>query len=471
MQTNVQSVDTDIIRKIIKNRLVGGTMQLHDSFRDVVHYINHRTPTAYGAVAFEEKGTPCAIDIQDILIKKTILNLIGEIQGDNNSSVKTTRILDDFIKDGETHLKTLQGGSAGKILLIRRDSTDELFIRKVAARIGVEGNGTPKLHAEIGFLRKLMESDQHAKLLSLYPRILDHSMEGEFITLDQEYIGDGKNVFTLLSENTITADKHHMFFDSLLDALISSGYSLGLRKVATETSFDQLEDYYLRRAEGRIRFLINCDDFEMDFPAESLAKLSQLVDKRSITINDRVYDHPLSIIDKIRANEALIEILRPRSEGFCAHGDMTLLNMVFDTANQAYRPIDNRGHFGAWDPLYDFGKLKFTLSGFGKIMNREFVLSQDMRGFTLAMTGDIQGMNELDRINEQFLSKVSSNAHFKVLAENEPYWKERILFAEAMHYLADIPHRLLLDQSPKHAVAAFLLGTIYINDLYDSLTA
>lgn len=458
-----------VIDQIIRNRFLGSEIELHHSYEPIVRFINYRTPTAYGRVNFIDAGDACEVSLDDGSFKEAVLRLLSEIQHDNNYNIRSRGELSDFIGENEELVRTLYGGSAGQILLLKNGDTNDLFVRKVAARFGVEGNGSPKLQAEIRFLLEINKRE-YKELTELYPKIINHSETDRFITLDQEYVGEGKNVFTMLSEHRITPSKHVQYFNSLLSSLIPNGYALDFRKIPEDESLEQLEDYYLRRAEGRIRFLQNCDDFDMDFPAAKTTTLPNLIQREKFKLNGVIYNNPFALFTKIKNNNQITDILRPRTESFCAHGDMTFLNMVFDTNNKSYRLIDNRGHIGNWDTLYDFGKLKFTLSGFGKVMLKEFDLSEETSGaFSLKLTGDKEGRKAINSLNESFFETIAMNPEFQKLIKDEPYWRERILFAEAIHYLADIPHRLLLDQSPKHAVGVFLLGTKYLNELYDSL--
>lgn len=460
----------EVVDRIIRNRFLGSEIELSSSYRQLVEYVNHRTPTAYGKVRFVESDDSCDIELDNPQTRDAVLALISDIQCTNNYNITLQGKLEDFIKDGESLVKILYGGSAGQILLIKDDASDEYFVRKVAARFGVEGNGTPKLEAEIRFLLEINRSPECKVLKGLFPHVIDHSYTERFITLDQEYVGEGKNVLTLLSQNIITPAEHVAYVDTLLSSLIPHGYALRSRLVPKTESLDHLEDYYLRRAEGRIRFFQNCEDFSMDFPANKLLSLPELVERRVFRINGIEYRSPLETISKIKADDSISDILRPRTESFCAHGDLTFLNMVFDDRSKAHKLIDNRGHIGNWDALYDFGKLKFTLSGFGQVMLRDFDLSEDSHGdFQLTMTGNARGKKALTELNNSFFDDISKNEAFAKLVKDELHWQERILFAEAIHYLSDIPHRLLLDQSPRNAVAVFLLGTAYLNDLYDAL--
>jgi hypothetical protein len=460
----------EIVSQIIRNRLLGSEFELHYSYEPIVQYVNHRTPTAYGSVRLVETGEVCTISLEDGSSKEAILKLISDIQGNNNYNIQSRAELEDFVRDNEELVKVLYGGSAGQILLIKNSTTGEHFVRKVAARFGVEGNGSPKLEAEIRFLIEIQNRQVCSELVKLYPRVIDHAETERFITLDQEYVGEGKNVFTLLSQHQITARDHVKYFNALLSTLIPHGYALDSRLVPKDESLEHLEDYYLRRSDGRVRFLQNCDDFAMDFPTAADTTLPELIKRKKFDVNGVTYKNPLEIIEQVKSDKTLADILRPRTESFCAHGDMTFLNMVFDNRAKAYRLIDNRGHIGNWDALYDFGKLKFTLSGFGHVMLDEFELSEDEnKAFTLTFTGNAQGMQAVRGLNDSFFDDIWGGKEFQRLVKDEPHWRERILFAEAIHCLSDIPHRLLLDQSPKHAVAVFLLGMEYLNKVYDTL--
>ncbi len=456
------------VDRIVRNRFLGSKIELNDSYKEIVEYVNRRTPTAYGEVKFISEGDVCNITLDDPRSRDALLTIISDVQRNNNYNVALQCQLEDFIRDGESLVRVLYGGSAGQILLLKRDASGELFVRKVAARFGVEGNGTPKLEAEINFLLEINRELACDKLKDLFPRVFGYSQGDKFITLDQEYVGKGRNVLTLLVRNGIAPEEHFEYIDTLLSSLIPHGYALKSRLVHKDESLEQLEDYYLRRAEGRIRFLQKCDDFQLDFPTTKLTSLPELIKRKDFRINGATYRNPLEIIASIRANGSLARILRPRTESFCAHGDLTFLNIVFDDEARAYKLIDNRGHIGNWDPLYDFGKLKFTLSGFGQIMLGDFALSEDASGaFCLDITGG--GKKALQDLNDSFFEDISKNEAFRELIKDEPYWRERILFAEAIHYLSDIPHRLLLDKSPKNAVGVFLLGTRHLNMLYEDL--
>ncbi|EDK72632.1 hypothetical protein TM7_0205 [candidate division TM7 genomosp. GTL1] len=76
-------------------------------------------------------------------------------------------------------------------------------------------------------------------------------------------MGEGKNVLTHLIDGSIPSKEHARYANDLLSSLIPHGYALEADTVPEDRSLEQLEDYYLRRAEGRIRFLQSCGDFSI----------------------------------------------------------------------------------------------------------------------------------------------------------------------------------------------------------------
>ena len=450
------------------------------SLETIINSIQDYVPTAYGEVHFSDEKEDCLtkIDLSDIVsllqnpfttLDRSLVSLVTKLQGNVHSDTKVRSDPEDFVFTDERLIQRLFGSSASHLLLLESDITHKQFVRKIAVRGGIEGNGSPKLNAEIQFLRYLESKQSFHKLKDFYPSVFHSDITDTYSLLDLEYIGNGKNVFTLLSsQDSSVSQSYKSLLNDLLSTIISYGYLLRHTKNDSAKSFELLEDYYLRRAEARLRYLY-VTEFNIDFPTGTLKDLSPLADhKRNLVINNRRYVNPLEIIESIRNDKKLLNRLRPVYSGFCAHGDLTFLNMVFDSNRIQFRPIDSRGHIGNWDPLYDFGKLKFTLSGFGKIINREFTLIEDKNGaFELSLTGNPANLEYVSNLNASFLDDIYRNMSFKVLVNGEPYWRERILFAEAVHYLADIPYRLFLDQSPKVAVATFLLGTKCLNEAYE----
>jgi hypothetical protein len=64
---------------------------------------------------------------------------------------------------------------------------------------------------------------------------------------------------------------------------------------------------------------------------------------------------------------------------------------------------------------------------------------------------------------------VQSDQVFSELRDREPYLQLRISFAEAVHYLADVPYRYAYGRNLTGALSTLLLGTWFLEDVLDRL--
>lgn len=269
---------------------------------------------------------------------------------------------------------------------------------------------------------------------------------------------DGNNLFNSLL-NGLSPLRFWNEFNILLEKL----YSYDLEEINEKRSLDLFYSMMVNRAIGRTQSLLNYDD-------KNYTQMIDLIKLNQLRINGCCYMNPLLILNKISENEQMCDILRPRVTSMCTHGDLTLMNMVWsDTIDHNIKLIDPRGMIGTIDPLYDLGKIKFSLSGFSQIVYGNYILTSPHSEFELEIIGDHQAIKGIKLINQEFLTtlnKIPALSHLKKL---EPNWQERILFYESLHYLADIPFRIYTDGNPRNAFACYLLGTIYLNELFEKI--
>jgi|GEM_PF-6433267 len=219
-------------------------------------------------------------------------------------------------------------------------------------------------------------------------------------------------------------------------------------------SNDLLDSMMLNRAEARARNLFHCAGGDY----------VRLLQCDTISINHSLFENPINLIRKVRQDRRMRNVLRPRYKSQCVHGDLTFLNMVLSDQQDKIIMIDPRGYSGDFDVLYDFGKMKFSLSGFADIVLSNYDLSLvDGRRIIVGMPGEHPNIKEA---NADFLRFLAPSKSFRVIRDMEPYWNERIRFYEAINYLADIPFRLHTDSTPYNSIMCFLWGTIYLNAMY-----
>ncbi|HEU5417673.1 MAG TPA: hypothetical protein VFV41_08270 [Streptosporangiaceae bacterium] len=78
------------------------------------------------------------------------------------------------------------------------------------------------------------------------------------------------------------------------------------------------------------------------------AMVRMLGDNAPVPVNGQLCANPFSLLHALA--ERPPDAFLPRTEGPCAHGDMTILNMLW-TGEGRLLLIDPRGVLGAWDPI------------------------------------------------------------------------------------------------------------------------
>ena len=355
-----------------------------------------------------------------------------------------TYVIEDFLRPGETIVQELKGGSAAYIYVVA-DKSGHQTVRKVAVRDGVEGNGLAKIIHEIDYYKHI--EAHHPKLARIYPRLLETEIGTDYSSQTIEYL-DGVNYYAALREAEPPLDLFRDSLKTFVDTLCSCASETLAPEPDPETSLDV---YYIERALTRL---------------EPIYALVGKEDRLRVNGTDLLSSHV--ILADLLTNQPLRQLLQPQLKSACLHGDLTLLNTVFLRESHEIRMIDPRGFTGDWDPLYDFGKLKFSLSGFGEfILNPTPVVTKVEQGFEMDLTLLPASARA---INDEFLDLVGECPGFNALiTDAEPHWRYRILLAEATHYLADIPFRLYTDETPFATISNYVIGTYYLNQLYQEL--
>lgn len=420
--------------------------------------IIHLTPTAYGELTkkeapekeYSEAHLPFGrLSLADIT-KPTLFDtgLAATVRWHKEQTyhqMKDIRTLQDFLRPGESIFKMLKGSSAAHLCVVV-DGENNYRVRKIAIYDGVEGNGIAKVAKETEYYEYIFE--HMPDLASLYPRLLDATAGETFSSETIEYL-PGKNFYESMKVGEFPAP---IYRESLINFISTLSKHATKDRAPIANPDEALDAYYIERSLSRLN------------PIKNLVTIQD-----NVVINSNKYLAPHIILKELLQNKQLRSFIKPHIESFCFHGDLTLLNTVFIHDTQEIKLIDPRGHIGKWDPLYDYGKLQFTLAGFGEfVVSTEPMVSQAKNGtFTINFEQIPQVSRELD---SDFLEILANDEAFKSnIIPNEPYWRQRIMFAKATHFLADIPFRLFTDDTTATALASYVIGTYYLNEAYEAL--
>jgi hypothetical protein len=348
----------------------------------------------------------------------------------------------DFIKQDFSHSRISGGSVAVKRFGPRQRG---LFV-KTATIMGYEGGGIPKVAAELAFYQRMPRG-----LRELYPRWLGGQASPVLARIIIAAHGDGRTVADTVVDGAPVPEQ---LIRELVSQAFARGYLDGLRVIENRRQRERyFRSYYTDRAIGRMRSVLDMLRRER-LGRDASALLQMLADSDPVPVNGQLCANPFTLLQAIgdRPQNPFL----PRTEGPCAHGDMTILNMLW-TGEGRLLLIDPRGVLGSWDPVYDLGKLAFSLSGFAHCIKGQLSWDKedsahyrivDSSGTLAAATGS---RGRLD-------SWLLSDPQFSPLREAEPDLGRRVAFAEATHYLADAPYRYAQGRDVDRAIVTLLLG-------------
>lgn len=423
-------------------------------------------PTTYGSLVIKGKfKNELATQFLDPNLSHESRNsLIDRIK--ENISFIRTRKTDINIKVRKSSEKHFFGGSPAKLDIFNTENGT--ILRKTVIDNGYEGNGIPKLRNEVEFIKKIQLD--YPRIGTFYPKIYNKQESAGKLFYDMEYFPESPNVADGIASGEILPNDFFISMDHLLRVVLKDVIKPASKFLTEQQSLNCLDALYLQRARDRM-FKLRDNPYGFDFPVDAYFNINSLFNKEQLIINGEEFLSPLLIFEKINAK--FRDILKPRIESMCFHGDLTLSNVIYIKNKKLLKLVDPRGYYGYWDPIYDFGKIKFTLSGFRKLVIKEFDLSVANNGsvniFLLKFNGSSKGLKNLSRINSLYIKHLGKSKYFEYIKKKEPFWEERILFGEAIHYFNDIPFRLYTDKSAKIPLGCFLIGTQLLNEFYSKL--
>lgn len=432
----------------------------------LVQIIKGFLSTTYGFVVIKGKSkNKLAVQSLDPNLSRESRNsLIGRIK-DNISFIRT-RKTNINIKVRKSSEKHFFGGSPAKLEVI--NTKYGIFLRKTVIDRGYEGNGIPKLRNEVEFIKRIRQN--YPRFGDFYPKIYGEQESAERLFYEMEYFPESPNVADGIANGVILPNDFFISLDNLLGVVLEDVIKPTAKFLTEQQSLNRLDALYLQRARDRMLKLRD-NPYGFDFPVGADFSINSLFSKKKLIINGKEFLSPLLILERLDAKFG--DILKPRIESICFHGDFTLSNVIYIKNRKLLKLVDPRGYYGYWDPIYDFGKIKFTLSGFRKLVIKEFDLSVANNGlnniFLVKFNGSSKGIKNLSKINSLYIKHLGKSKYFEYIKEKEPFWEERILFGEAIHYFSDIPFRLYTDKSSKIPLGCFLIGTQLLNEFYSKL--
>jgi nucleoside-diphosphate-sugar epimerase len=350
-------------------------------------------------------------------------------------------------------IREIPGGGSIAVKHLVSCGAFNVCLDKSAKHLGFEGAGTPKLRAEANFYQSLQNTPA---LAELYVKYVDSKDDDNGVTLRLEYFANGWTIADQLTKGRLLPEDQLKQF---IGRVFEAGYHSHLRPLSQVDSISALDRYYLDRAIERLQNFLDAMSVQ-NSSAVIRRVFSATAAGESFRIDGTLCRNPLSFLTFVRDHPLAFTSILPRVEGLCSHGDLTILNILFDEATCQFRLIDPRGRVGMWDPAYDLSKLMFSLSGFASIIHNQLSFRYVHNGYRLFGKDETANLRRLKLLRNKWHQWVQHSPIFLKLREHEPHIYHRILFGEAIHYLADVPYRYAIDRSLTDACTTLLLGTL-----------
>lgn len=369
---------------------------------------------------------------------------------------------------------TSGGSSAGTFLVA--DGVGKLQVLKFSTWQGIGGSGKPWLKAQASRLIELKNSLPEEGRNAI-PVVYKTYEDDEVYYYTLEYF-DGLPFSTLhYLDKDFNLEKMTIGIERILDLMTNNFYDQG----RLDTPSDYVYTTHIRRAQNRLALLTNSNSevFRLfiegkpfiigDAHFDNISTLFELIlNAPIIAINEQQYPNPMNVLRSLGEEE--IASLTPSFIPLYSHGDGTLRNYLV-LPDGEIKVIDVRGVelpgniVTRIDVSYELGKMMRTV--FLEIVrNNDFTVALNIKDgelkFTINFNKDSNAINFANsRID--ILRTFRKHSGLNRILHEEENWVEKILFAEALHFLADSANRLESDRMGKQTLVYFLLGTMLLS--------
>ncbi len=354
------------------------------------------------------------------------------------------------------------GGSPAQVWLVRTAGGDSLVVKVLAARDGiVDGHDLGSFSVKPRQIRAVHR--WLPRLSPYYAEVVGEWRGPGWAAYAMPYYR-GAEVTAPLRREGIHLPGFLAELEGIFRVLTELGYAAWSRPAPP----GQFGSVHLDRARRRLPLLRRYLDPEL-FSADPV-----LVNGRQCLTLPR-------LLSRLSADDRLNAALQPARLHFPVHGDLNLGNLVLrpGTGVPRFVVLDPRGTLRFWDPVYDFAKSLFSLTAFEPALAAGFTVTHrpDPAGrshYQVSLRGDHRGL--LDAAIE-FVPLLARIPFVAELDRVDPGWRRRLLYAHAVHCLAEAACRLS-DRKPRAypdargwdaclllARGLYLVGLVLLNDL------
>ena len=315
--------------------------------------------------------------------------------------------------------------------------------KKTVVRKEVKGEGALKLENEIYWLENFSQ-----QFPEIFPYVVDKHLSKELVWYEMPFY-DLPSLRKLIICYDITLDETLNLVKNILNFMFEEVYS-NTHKLA---SLDFIKTKHFDRVYYR---LFDVFDYSQDY--------KNLILKEKITINGRPQKNLPELFSNLLSITELERIVRP-TELIDIHGDLHFQNILVNRENFSFVLADPRGEIEGSDIYYDLGKLWHSINGLYDLIHTnqfDLKISQDFKTMDLIFNN-----NSLVNFYTSLIQKIENHLLSHKLISDDPYYKEKILFNEVMHFCSVFIFHLNRYGDERRSMAMYVMGITLMDNFLE----
>ena len=309
----------------------------------------------------------------------------------------------------------------------------------------VRGKGVEKLANEIKWLQEIPKDIQHK-----WTHVRHYGIDDDYAWFEMEY-HNLPCLRELLLKAKIQAQKALELLEEVLDFMFKDVYTRKIR----ENNGGWVWSKHIARVNNRLL------QTKQEAPI-----FNKIISAEEIILNNKQYENIPFLIKEICERPSLLERIEPKNLRMI-HGDLHFQNILVCVDNsKGFILTDPRGELLGSDLHYDLGKLWHSFNGLYDFLH-ENMFNLTFRIVDSIVYGKLQyNFPKIVKEYEQIKKEVPQRLQKYSLINQDPDWKLKTLFAEAMHFSSVMPFHLQNDGKEDKAIAMYFTGVKLLNEFF-----
>lgn len=308
--------------------------------------------------------------------------------------------------------------------------------------------GKKKLINEVNFIQNLPEN-----VKKHFPKIIDYSFDQEVAYYDMEYC-PYPSFLDLIFDKKISVKESLEILKTILDFVFNNLYKINVK----QTPVGFIRDSYFDKVKQRFN---------------AVKGVSPLFDKiasaDNLIINGKKVKNFNIIINEIKNDIKFMSSLEPPTVS-TYHGDFRFKNMLVNQKNKDFMLIDPRGKTAAGhdksDLVEDIAKILMTCRGYYPIFHRNLFDMRIKENQNIIINYKLKATEIVNYFEKIMISLMKILPNYEQI-KNDPNWKKRLFFIQAMLLIANSPFHLDSENNEKFSIALLARGIELLNDFLD----